>query len=120
MPPPVAESARAGGGLDMQLRMGPAAAAGLVALGVPAAGSAHFILEAPKGWIEENALGDPQKLGPCGGTSKDAGAPTNAVTEVAGGSLLHVKVKETIYHPGHFRIALAVLDRGELPVDPED
>src|SRR5690349_1824307 len=104
----------------MQLRTLAALGAGLVVLGVPAAGSAHFILEAPKGWIEENQLGDPQKLGPCGGTSKDAGTITNAVTEVAGGSLLHVKVKETIYHPGHFRIALSVLDRAELPADPED
>jgi hypothetical protein len=70
--------------------------------------------------VVENQLGDPQKLGPCGGTSKDAGAATGAVTEVAGGELLKVKVKETIYHPGHFRIALAVLDRKELPIDPED
>jgi hypothetical protein len=104
----------------MQNRTLAALGVGFVALAAPAVGSAHFILETPKGWIEENQLGDPQKLGPCGGTSKIPGAPTGAVTDVAGGTLLHVKVKETIYHPGHFRIALAVLDRAELPADPED
>ena len=94
--------------------------AGLAALAIPAAGSAHFILEAPASWIQENQLGDPQKMGPCGGTSAVAGTPTGAVTEVVGGAAIHIKVKETIYHPGHFRVALAVLDRAELPADPED
>ncbi len=105
---------------DMKLRMLAALGAGAVVLGLPAVGSAHFILEAPQSWIEENKLGDPQKLGPCGGVSSNAGTPTNAVTDVTGGEMLHIKVKETIYHPGHFRIALSVLDRAELPVDPED
>jgi hypothetical protein len=104
----------------MKLRILVALSAGAVVLGMPAAVSAHFILEQPKGWIEENVLGDPQKLGPCGGTTANAGTPTGAVTPVAGGELLHIKVKETIYHPGHFRVALAVMDRKELPADPED
>lgn len=104
----------------MKLRVYAALAAGAVALAIPMVGSAHFILEAPASAIVENGLGDPQKLGPCGGTSKDPGMPTGAVTAVTGGELLHVKVKETVYHPGHFRIALAVLDRAELPADPED
>lgn len=105
----------------MKLRTIAALGAGAFVLGAPMAGQAHFFLEAPKGWIEENPpFGDPQKLGPCGGTSKDAGKPTGAVTEVTGGEMLHVKVKETVYHPGHFRIALSVLDRAELPADPED
>ena len=29
-----------------------------------------------------------------------------------------VKVQETIYHPGHYRVALAVNSRNELPPDP--
>jgi hypothetical protein len=95
-------------------------AAGVVILAAPATGSAHFILMQPKSAIEENQLGDPQKLGPCGGTSANAGTPTGLVTPVTGGELLHVKVHETIYHPGHFRLALSVLDRSELPADPED
>jgi hypothetical protein len=98
------------------------AALGVAALGLaaPQAAPAHFILEAPKSWLVENQLGDPQKSGPCGGTSKDAGTPTGDITELTGGSTLHIKVKETVYHPGHFRVALAVLDRAELPADPED
>jgi hypothetical protein len=86
---------------------------------VPLAASAHFRLLAPASWIEENQLGDPQKAGPCGGTNADYGKPTYAVTEVAGGSMLHVKIQETVYHPGHYRIALAVNSPTELPVDPK-
>jgi len=104
----------------MKLRLFAALSAGAFVLAAPIVGQAHFILETPASAIVENQLGDPQKLGPCGGTSKDAGTPTNAVTAVTGGEMLHVKVKETVYHPGHFRIALAVLDRAELPADPED
>jgi hypothetical protein len=81
--------------------------------------SAHFILVAPDSWLVENVLGDPQKAGPCGGTSADQGTPTGKVTAMRGGDMLHIKVKETIYHPGHYRVALAVLDRKELPADPE-
>ena len=87
---------------------------------VPALLQAHFLLLEPVSTLVQNQLGDPQKLGPCGGVSTDPGKPTGAVTEVPGGELLRLKVQETIYHPGHFRVALAVLDRAELPVDPED
>jgi hypothetical protein len=93
---------------------------GAFALAAPASVFAHFILEQPTSAIVENALGDPQKMGPCGGVTGNPGKPTGVVTTVAGGELLKLKVKETIYHPGHFRIALAVLDRAELPADPED
>jgi hypothetical protein len=79
---------------------------------------AHFRLLEPQSWIVENQLGDPQKLGPCGGTSADGGMPTNVVGKVKGGQKLHVKVQETVYHPGHYRIALAVNSRAELPPDP--
>jgi hypothetical protein len=80
--------------------------------------SAHFKLAEPASWITENDLGDPQKLGPCGGTSANAGTPTNAVTKVQGGQKLHLKWTETVYHPGHYRIALSVNSRDELPADP--
>ena len=96
--------------------------AGLLALGlalIPVAANAHFRLLAPASWIAENALGDPQKAAPCGGTNSDFGKPTYAVTPVVGGSLLHVKVQETVYHPGHYRIALAVNSPTELPIDPK-
>jgi hypothetical protein len=94
----------------------------VLALGMavlPAAADAHFRLLAPASWIEENQLGDPQKAGPCGGTNVDFGKPTYAVTDVKGGSLLHVKVQETVYHPGHYRVALAVNSPTELPLDPK-
>jgi len=80
---------------------------------------AHFRLIAPASWLQENQLGDPQKAGPCGGTSADPGKPTGSVTTVKGGEKLHLKVAETIYHPGHYRVALAVNSPSELPLDPK-
>lgn len=40
------------------------------------------------------------------------------VSEAKGGSSLHIKVQETIYHPGFYRVALAVKSMDELPPDP--
>jgi len=85
----------------------------------PSGSQAHFRLLSPASWLVENQLGDPQKGAPCGGTNLDFGKPTYAVTQVQGGSLLHVKVQETIYHPGHYRVALAVNSPTELPLDPK-
>lgn len=82
-------------------------------------GEAHFVLISPASWLVENKLGDPQKSAPCGGTLADPGTPTNIVTEVTGGSAITLRVMETIYHPGHYRVALAVSSRAELPADPE-
>ena len=92
-------------------------ALGLIAF--PSLSQAHFRLLAPASWLVENQLGDPQKAAPCGGTNADFGKPTYAVTEVRGGSALHVKVQETVYHPGHYRVALAVNSPTELPLDPK-
>jgi hypothetical protein len=86
---------------------------------LPISSQAHFQLLAPTSWLVENALGDPQKAAPCGGTNLDYGKPTYAVTEVKGGTSLHIKVKETVFHPGHYRVALAVNSPTELPVDPK-
>ena len=82
-----------------------------------ASAQAHFKLLEPASWIEEDERGDPQKLAPCGGTIADAGTRTGAVTEVQGGSMLKIVLDETIYHPGHFRIALARRPNW-LPPDP--
>jgi hypothetical protein len=84
---------------------------------VAAAAHAHFKLLEPASWIDEDERGDPQKLAPCGGTIADAGTRTGAVTEVVGGSSLKIAVDETVYHPGHFRIALARRPNW-LPHDP--
>jgi len=43
---------------------------------LPVTADAHFTLVEPASWLMENRLGDPQKAGPCGGTSADAGMPT--------------------------------------------
>ena len=90
--------------------------AALLALAVPAAVDAHFKLLEPASWIVENERGDPQKSAPCGADPK--AEMSAAASKVTGGSKLHLKVLETIYHPGHYRVALAVNSRSELPVDP--
>jgi hypothetical protein len=82
-------------------------------------GFAHCRLMEPASWLQENQLGDPQKMGPCGGTSADAGKPSGSVTTVQGGEKLHIKIQETVFHPGFYRVSLAVNSRDELPKDPE-
>ena len=95
---------------------------GLIA-SIPLGVRAHFKLLEPASWLVESALGDPQKLAPCGSApTATANAPavplSNAITKVVGGSKLRLKVQETVYHPGHYRVALAVNSRNELPPDP--
>src|ERR1700738_5573116 len=86
---------------------------------VPAITHAHFKLLEPASWLIEDERGDPQKAGPCGGTNTDYGKPSYIVSQAVGGSKLHVKVQETIYHPGHYRVALAVNSPAELPLAPK-
>ena len=95
----------------MKLRGGWLLALGALAVVTPYAG-AHFRLLEPQGWLVENNLGDPQKAGPCGGTSTDVGMPSNAVARLKGGQMLHIKVQEIIFlslihisceHPSLFR-----------------
>jgi hypothetical protein len=94
-------------------------AAAVLIPALPTAVSAHFKLLEPASWLIEDQRGDPQKAGPCGGTNTDYGKPSYIVNKATGGQRLHIKVLETIYHPGHYRIALAVNSPTELPVDPE-
>ena len=69
---------------------------------------AHFVLVSPAASLVQNRLGDPQKIGPCGGVSANPtrgtpanpGTPTNAVTQLTGGSVLHLLIQETVFHPG--------------------
>ena len=86
---------------------------------VPVMVHAHFVLIEPSATLVQDQRGDPQKLGPCGGTSADAGTPSNMVGKVQGGQKLHLKLMETVYHPGHYRVALAVNSLDELPADPQ-
>jgi len=88
-------------------------------LAVQVVTSAHFKLVEPASWLIENDRGDPQKAGPCGGSNTDWGKPSYAVSKAVGGQKLHLKIQETIYHPGHYRVALAINSPTELPVDPQ-
>lgn len=87
-----------------------------LAVAVPVVTHAHFRLLAPASWLVEDARGNPQKQAPCGGGSTQE--LTNTIGQVVGGSQLHLKIEETVYHPGHYRVALAVNARTELPADP--
>jgi MYXO-CTERM domain-containing protein len=83
----------------------------------PSIARAHFILEEPASWRPQGPLGDPQKLGPCGDDGTEP--PTGVITEYRPGDTVTVKINETVFHPGHYRIALSVNDRSELPPEPE-
>lgn len=79
--------------------------------------SAHFWLEAPPAtWNQAAPFGDPQKTAPCGPAG--AGTPTNAVTTVTAGDLVSIRIRETIFHPGHYRVALGLNGPGDLPAAP--
>jgi hypothetical protein len=78
---------------------------------------AHFRLISPAPTLEQDDKGDPQKIAPCGGTTANPGKPSGVVTTVKGGQPLHFALTETVFHPGHYRIALARTPEG-LPADP--
>jgi MYXO-CTERM domain-containing protein len=87
-------------------------AAGVLA---PTAARAHFYLESPPSWAEQNSLGDPQKTPPCGG---DGAVPTGIVTPFAPGDMVTIGLIETVAHPGHYRVALSTTGQAGLPADP--
>jgi hypothetical protein len=84
---------------------------GILAL-FPAVADAHFTLVQPASWLatDNGGKGPP----PCG-----EGVPSNAITKVQGGHPIPIKLIETVIHPGHYRVALSVNSRIELPVDPD-
>jgi len=76
-----------------------------VLLAAPAAW-AHFFLEAPASATNQSALGDPQKPA----TLADgcpAGTASGQVTQVTAGQMLTVRIRETVAHGGHYRVAFA-------------
>ena len=106
--------------MRIEIRYVPAILCGCAFLGALAPlGIAHFRLLEPASWIEEGKLGDPQWLAPCGGSNGDPGKPTGAITKVQGGGNMHIRIREMAFHPGFYRVALAVNSRDELPGDPE-
>jgi len=88
--------------------------------GSPGIAQAHFNLHEPENWLVQENDGTPQKVGPCGSASESqpAAQMSNAITEYKAGETIAVKLEETIMHPGHYRVALAVSDRSELPPEP--
>ena len=82
----------------------------------PALAHAHFILVTPDAWMSQDTFGLPEKLGPCG--DEGGGTPTGKVTAFQQGQTITVTINEVIAHPGHYRVALAVNDRSELPPEP--
>ena len=97
----------------------------IVAASMSSFASAHFVLIVPAASKAQDRLGDPQKIGPCGGvsanpargTGANPGVPSGAITSVKGGTNLPLMVQETIFHPGHYRVALARTE-AQLPPDP--
>jgi Lytic polysaccharide mono-oxygenase, cellulose-degrading len=92
--------------------LAPCLALGAIGLGLPSPAEAHYILDAPACWMSQDAVGGPQKNGPCAAVPNTnlgdvAGTPTNAVTVFQSGQTISVSITVTIAHPGWFRIALA-------------
>ncbi len=96
--------------------MGSALVLGAFASLCPDRAEAHFTLEEPASWMSQDLFGSPQKLGPCG--NEGGGTPTGTVTTFQTGQTITVTIHEIIFHPGHYRIALARTDRSELPAEP--
>jgi hypothetical protein len=95
-------------------------AVALVLVLAPAA-DAHFLLNAPASMSEQDSFGAPQKSAPCGLSDRpgvaDESVPTGIVTTVQAGTTLTIRIRETIFPPGHYRVALAPT-QSMLPADP--
>lgn len=83
---------------------------------VPA--SAHFILLTPPAYSKQDINGLPEKSPPCG--QSDPGTPIVQMpgeTTYAAGDAITITIDEAIFHPGHYRVAIAQ-DESSLPADP--
>ena len=92
---------------------------GCAALLYPAATEAHFVLSSPASWANQDSQGNPQKSSHCG--QADPGTPavaTGAVTSFRPGDTVTITINETVFHPGHYRVALAS-SQAQLPDDPQ-
>jgi uncharacterized membrane protein YgcG len=92
---------------------------GAAAAFVPAAARAHFILQSPASWAQQDPTGMPEKSAPCGQADPGTTAvATNNVTGFAPGDTVTITVNEAIFHPGHYRVALSSSGQDGLPADP--
>jgi len=87
---------------------------GGVLLLLPVSAEAHFNLLAPPSSNTSNATEGGKGAPPCGPDS----TPSTAPTAIQGGRTFTLKINETVYHPGFYRVALALHSRSELPADP--
>src|SRR5678810_799 len=92
-----------------------AVAVAVVAL-APAIAHAHFVLTTPASWMSQDSLGSPQKTGPCGNES--GGTATGAVTAFHPGDTITITLNETVFHPGHYRVALGMSGQSDIPAEP--
>lgn len=99
-----------------QHMLGRALLVGAAGVFAPVRAQAHFILVTPDAWMSQDVLGFPEKVGPCG--DEGGGTPTGKVTVFHPGQTIAVTINEIITHPGHYRVALAVNDRSDLPPEP--
>ena len=96
----------------------------IVAASLSSVADAHFVL-IHGGVAHQNRLGDPQKIGPCGGvsanpgrgTSANPGVPSGAVTNIKGGTELPLLVRNR----STTRATIGSRSRRhcQLPKDPE-
>ena len=77
---------------------------------------AHFILQAPAAEFDQGILGDPQKAPPCGADGTEVS--TGKVPTFEAGQTVTITINETIYHPGHYRVALGLTGPQDLPAEP--
>jgi hypothetical protein len=79
--------------------------------------AAHFDLQNPANWMSQDALGTPQKAPPCG--NEAGGTATGKITPYQTGATVQIQLTETVFHPGHYRVALSTkADRSDLPAEP--
>ena len=62
----------------------------IVAAALSGSAQAHFVLVQPAASLVQNRLGDPQKIGPCGGVSANPGRGTPANPGVPSGAVTSV------------------------------
>jgi len=94
----------------------------LGALGVlsPSQAHAHFLLQDPASYdVLDPVTGLPEKLGPCGNETPQT--LTNVVTAFQEGQSITITIDEVVFHPGHYRVALAMTAdhmQASFPDDP--
>jgi len=84
---------------------------GAVIASLSATAYAHFGITTPPSSLSADKSG--KGAPPCG-----PDAPSAVITKVQGGHTIPLKLVETVMHPGHYRLALSINSRNELPPDP--